>query len=207
MLQLLRLFSLRTGQGGEVEESLLVFDDISPYLFSEGFGITKGIQVVVLQLESYSKQSAELIDGVAVLLRSPGNYGAHFQRSAHQYGGFVFDHFDVFLDGHLLPGLEIYVILLAFAYLNGGLGEQHGQFPEGFAGIAFKKPVGIDQHGVAREDAGVDVPTLMYGGISAAQGGSIHNIVVDQGKVVKGLYGKGGIKGFPVIAPEDLGGH
>ena len=62
------------------------------------------------------------------------------------------------------------------------------------------------EHGVAGEYGGVGVPTAVYGLVSAAQVGVVHEVVVQQGVVMVSLKRTGGHENaFGVVLEEVVG--
>ena len=55
-----------------------------------------------------------------------------------------------------------------------------------------EQAVGVDHHRIARKDGDIVVPTGMYGRLTAPQIGAIHDVVVEQRKVVEHLDGQCG---------------
>ena len=86
-------------------------------------------------------------------------------------------------------GFKFHVPLLAFAdfqrgaveYVKGSWNHVRRQFGQGL--------VGQYQHGISGEDGGVGIPPRVDGGLAAAQGRRVHDVVVDEGKIVEEFHG------------------
>ena len=162
-------------------------------------GVAEGVEQVVSQLEAQAQVLPEQAQVLAVGLRCPSEVRAHLERTAQQHGGLQADHLQVFRQGHVVALLEVHVLLLALADLQGVSAEQFEDH-----GIAGHQLVGLHQHGITAQDGGVHAPLRMHGGLPPAQGGGVHDVVVHQGEVVEELDAQGGVERPVRIATEEL---
>ena len=82
---------------------------------------------------------------------------------------------------------EVHVVLLTFANLQGGLGEEGHHRSELVRTALGHTLIGEHKHGVAGEDSGIGIPAPVNGGVAAPEVGIIHEVVVEQRVVMIGL--------------------
>ena len=82
---------------------------------------------------------------------------------------------------------EVHIVLLTLANLERCLGEEGENLCELSLVALSDALVCKHEHRVAREDCGVGIPTAVYGLVTAAQVGIVHEVVVQKRVVVVGL--------------------
>ena len=136
---------------------------------------------------------------------APAQAGAQLQAEAEEDGRFQANHVQVLGDADLGFGFKIHVPLLAFADLGGRLAEAGEDAREQHRRHVQEQLVGPHQHHVAGEDGDVGVPLFVHGGLAAAQGGLVHQVVVEEGEVVEDFGGQGGLEDAAELVGEEVG--
>ena len=185
---------------------LLAFEDVAPDGFAQPL-VAVAVQQVVLQLERQPQLDGEAPQAAAVLVRSAAQHRADHDRSGQQHRGLQLDHVHVFDHRDLGFLFEIHVVLLSFAHLerHGVEGREHLRQQVGRD--AAQQAVGVDQHGVAREDGHVLAPFGIDRGFAAPHGGVVHDVVVQQREVVEHLDGRSCGQRLLHVVGEDAAGE
>ena len=145
-----------------------------------------------MELEGQTDLFGETIEHFAVGGGRIGEQSPHFCSATEEHGGFEADHFEIFGLCDITARLEIDIILLSFANLNGAVGEKSHHFVRTSDGALRNEAIGEEQHGVARKHGGVFVPALVDGRATAAHIGVVHEVIVHEGVVVVHLDADGG---------------
>ena len=150
---------------------------------------------------------AEVVERLQTLLIGAGIATAGFQATGEHDGGFQPYHVEILVDGDVVHGFEIEVILLAFAHFHRRLTENIDEVEDGFrVALQFEKLLhGDHREGVAGEDGGVAVPFLIDGGLPAPHVSLVHDVVVDEGEVVQHLESGRDVTGLFRVAIEHFG--
>ena len=166
---------------------LLVTEDVAADGLTEHFGVAIDVEIVVLQLEGKAHLFAELVQVVRIFFGRTGKDGTHLCGTSQEDACLQTNHFDIFIFSHILPRLEVHVVLLPLANLDGRLDEEVLHLWHQPC-LALQHPLaGHEQHGIAREDGGVVVPLHVDGGLSATYAGTVHQVVVQQRVVMVSL--------------------
>ncbi len=185
------------GAGGGVRQlerldehaRLLVAKNVATDGFTKGLRVAIDIENVVLNLESKPKVNAKQVERLLLVLVRSCDVGSDLQRRGQENRRLEANHFHILVQRHRAM-LELHVVLLPLADFGrhaieelqdtGKLGLRH----------AAEQLIGLYHHLVARQNGRVVVPTDMHGRLAAAHGGVVHDIVVQQGEVVKHLDGQ-----------------
>jgi len=193
-------------EGVEEEERLFVVFDVGAGLFAKRGGVAVGVEEVVAELEGETDADAEAVQIFDVVAVGLSDEGADFEGAGEEDGGFEADHLHVFVDGDVVAGLEVHVVLLTFADFPAGLFKGVEYFVEIGVGLLDEVAPGEDIHSVARQDGGVFVPFAVDGGLAATDGRLVHEVVVEQGEVVEHLDADGVVVSLFDVGIEEVGG-
>ena len=187
MHELLALLVVGAVQGVDEHVGLLVRCDIATDGLTEDACVAIDVEEVILQLEGQSHLFAKLIEGIGVGGRRVGEDGTHLRGTGEQDAGLQANHLDVLIFADIGTMFEVHVVLLTFANLQGGLGEEGHHRSELVRTALCHALIGKHEHRVAGEDSGIGIPATVDGGMSAPEVGIVHEIVVEQRVVMIGL--------------------
>ncbi len=193
--------------GGEEQEGLLGAEDVAANLFAKHPCVAVDVEVVVLQLEGHTYFLGETVECRGHVGRGIGGDGAHLCRAGQQDGRLEAYHLEVFVDGDVGARLEVHVVLLSLAHFLRGAGEYLQQCLLLFAVAMEHKTIGLYEHRIAGEDGRIGVPLAVHRGAPASHLGVVHQVVVEQGMVVVGLYAECRRQGALYVFAEEAVGE
>lgn len=136
-------------EGCEYKVCFFIVADVLSGLFAEGVGVAESVEEVVLELEGKAEVDAELVEVFDVGVRSGGVECADFECGGEEDSGFVANHQHIFIEGDVLTLLEVHVVLLAFADLDGCLVEAVENVVESGMGLTEEITPSESEHSVA----------------------------------------------------------
>ncbi len=136
-------------EGCEYKVCFFVVADVLSGLFAEGIGVAESVEEVVLELEGKAEVDAELVEVFDVGVRSGGVECTDFECGGEEDSGFVANHQHIFIEGDVLTLLEVHVVLLAFADLDGCFVEAVENVVESGMGLTEEITPSEGEHGVA----------------------------------------------------------
>ena len=136
-------------EGCEYKVCFFVVADVLSGLFAKGVGVAESVEEVVLELEGKAEVDAELVEVFDVGVRGGGVECTDFECSGEEDSGFVANHQHIFIEGDILALLEVHVVLLAFADLDGCLVEAVENVVESGMGLTEEITPSEGEHSVA----------------------------------------------------------
>ena len=142
-------------------------------------------------MESQSYLLTKAVEVVGIVGGSSSQGSTYLQRAGQEDTRLETYHLDILFLGDIGAALEVHIELLSLANLQGCLGEDFKDGGEHGCRTLHHALIGQHEHGVAGENGLVGIPLPVHGGMSAAQVGIVHEVVVEKSVVMISLQSHG----------------
>src|SRR5436309_165038 len=174
-------------QGVDRDEGHVAFPKVGAGALPEAGAVSDDVEDVVHDLKGDPQVQAVLADGVDVLEACAGNEADDLRARHDRQGRLPRDDVEVLLMRH--GGVEGVPFLADLAFREGGA-RVGGQLDDLRVELAAD-PEGLDEQEVARDEGVLQSELLVRGHAAAAHLAAVVDIVVDQGRGVDELQGRG----------------